>query len=257
MFKKVIILLKEGLQLDAKMPEKIKEYINCGELSLISFNNLQKEDLIGIDLVISIGGDGTFVKAAHLMEEGLILGINSNYKTSEGALTSINLDEIDKLKNLDKGKMEITEKQRADVILNGKILDEKVINEIYIGAASQFHSSRYILNFKGAKEEQRSSGVIVSTGTGSDSWFLAAGGKPFHYSEKKLRFIVREPYFGKRVFKPTILAGELSEKEKIVVESTRNFGGIIAINDSTYDFNTGDIVEVKISDSPLKVIKLK
>jgi valyl-tRNA synthetase len=47
------------------------------------------------------------------------------------------------------------------------------------------------------------------------------------------------------------------ENQKIIVQSTRDFGGIIAINDSTYDFNSGDIVEVRLSDKPLKVIELK
>ena len=79
----------------------------------------------------------------------------------------------------------------------------------------------------------------------------------FHYGDKKLSFIVREPYFSRRIFVPTLFNGDIVEGEKLSVESTRKSAGIIAINDSIYDFNNGDIVEVKISNNPLKVIKLK
>lgn len=207
--------------------------------------------------MLTLGGDGTFVKAAHFVENALILGINSNPKTSEGALTSIDIGEIDKIKYVNQSKYQVIERQRADIILNGKTLEEKAVNEVYIGAASQFHTSRYKIKFKQKEEEHRSSGIIVSTGTGSEAWFLSAGGKPFHYNERKLRFIVREPYVGKKVFIPSLLDGEFFEGERLIVESTRDFGGIIAINDSTYEFNTGDIVEVKLSKNPLKVIEIK
>jgi len=257
MFKRILILLKNGLKKDNQIVEDIKNILNKSEIKTLGFNELKRKDVLNVDLVITIGGDGTFVKAAHLVENSFILGINSNPETSEGALTSINLGEINKLRFLDKNNYCVIERPRAEVILNKKVLDEKAVNEVYIGAASQFHSSRYKIKFNGQEEEQRSSGILVSTGTGSAAWFSSAGGKPFHHEDKKLCFLVREPYIGKRLFKPTILNGEVLENKSIIVKSTRDFGGIIAINDSTYDFNSGDVVEVRLSDKPLKVIELK
>jgi len=258
MFKNIILVYKKNLHnhLFEKINEIKQNFLEANFLA-IDYSSIKKEFLKDTDLVLTLGGDGTFVKAAHLVEDSLILGINSNPETSEGVLTSITINEIDKLKNLNERKFETIERQRADVILNGKMLNEKAINEVYIGAASQFHTSRYKIKFKNKEEEQRSSGVIVSTGTGSEAWFLSAGGKPFHYKDKKLSFIVREPYFGKRIFIPTLLSGEIFEGEKLIIESSREFGGIIAINDSVYDFNTEDVVEVKLSNKPLKVITLK
>ncbi len=258
MFKNIILVYKENLQkhLFEKI-EEIKFHFPEANFLVVSYSSVNKELLKDADLILSFGGDGTFVKAAHMVDNSLILGINSNPETSEGALTSISIAEIDKLKNLKKGKFEIIERQRADVILNNRTLDEKAVNEVYIGVASQFHSSRYKIRFKNKEEEQRSSGIIVSTGTGSEAWFLSAGGKPFHYGDKKLGFIVREPYFGKRIFVPSLLNGEIFEGEELNVKSTRESGGIIAINDSVYDFNSGDSVKIKISDNPLKVIILK
>jgi NAD kinase len=258
MFRKIILVYKENLQKSLfEKIEEIKHIFSEADFLAVPYSSANKELLKDADLVLTLGGDGTFVRAAHLVEDSPIIGINSNPETSEGALASITVNEIGKLKNLNEGKFEIIERQRADVILNGNLLDEKAVNEVYAGSKRQFHTSRYKIKFKGNEEEQRSSGIVVSTGTGSEAWFLSAGGKPFHYNEKKLCFIVREPYFGKRIFVPTLLNGEISPEEKLEIESTRDYGGVIAINDSVYDFNTGDRVEIRLSEKPLRVIKLK
>lgn len=256
-FKKIIILLKKGLKVEAKVIEDIQRMSNSSEVKIIAFNDLKKSDLIESDLIITLGGDGTFVKAANLIENSFILGINASPKNSEGALTSLEIQEIHKLKEVFKGNFEVIHRHRAKVKLNGTILEEHAINEVYVGAASQFHSSRYKIKFKDMEEEHRSSGVIISTGTGSSAWFYSAGGKVFNHDEEKLGFIVREPYFGKRIFTPKILNGHIGKGDKIILESKRESGGIVAINDSIYNFNEGDIVEIELSDKPLKTIKLK
>src|SRR4030042_1726735 len=152
----------------------------------IYFKELEKWHLDKSDLVITLGGDGTFIKAANLLEDSLILGINSNPDLSEGALTLINLNELHKLKEILSGKFSIGLSQRAKITINGKPANIFATNEIYIGCEFQFHSSRYKIIFNGIEEEHRSSGVIVSTGTGSGAWFNSAGGKIFNPDEEKL-----------------------------------------------------------------------
>ncbi len=257
MFEKIIILLKKELQIEARIIEDIQKLAGNSEVKIIAFNELKKEDLKAANLIITMGGDGTFVKAGNLIEDSLILGINAEPNTSEGALTSLTVNEIDKLNDIFHGKFQVMTRQRARVKLNEKILDEHALNEVYVGSASQFHSSRYKIKFKEKEEEHRSSGIIVSTGTGSPAWFYSAGGEIFKHDEEKLAFIIREPYFGKRIFKPSILKGHINKGEKLIIESKRDFGGIIAINDSTYNFNTGDKVEIGVSDKPLRVIVLR
>ncbi len=254
MFNRIAILLKNDIKMESKIIEYIKKISNNSEVKIISFNDLKKDSLEDSDLIITLGGDGTFVKAANLIEDSLILGINAEPHKSEGALTSLDIKELEKLKEIFAGNFDTINRHRARIKLNRKILDEYASNEVYVGASSQFHSSRYTIKFNGFEEEHRSSGVIVSTGTGSPAWFYSAGGKIFDHDEEKLGFIVREPYFGKRIFTPKLLNGYILKGEKIVLESRRDFGGIVAINDSIYDFNKGDIVEIEISDKPLRVI---
>ena len=257
MFNKIIVFLKQGLEIDANVLEKIQNIFFNSEIKVVSFNDLKKQDLKDANLIITLGGDGTFVKAANLIENTFILGINAEPHKSEGVLTSIDFSDLDKLGEISSGNYKVIKRHRAKVKLNGKLLDEHALNEVYVGATSQFHSSRYKIKFKDIEEEHRSSGVIISTGTGSPAWFYSAGGKIFSHDEEKLSFIVREPYFGKRIFIPKLLNGHIEKGDKIIIESMRNFGGILAINEATYDFNEGDIAEIELSDKPLSVIKLK
>jgi len=257
-FKKILVVeskknTKEHLESSKKLKKILDE--EKANLEWIFHDCLKKGDVLDKDLVITLGGDGTFVEAGNLIEDSFIIGINSHPNSSEGALTSLSIEEIDELKKILKGEFKILEKQRAKIKLNGRVLDEYAVNEVYIGAENQFHSSRYTLIYRGKKEEQRSSGVIVSTGVGSRAWFKSAGGKEFGHKEEKLSFIVREPYFGKRIYVPTILEGEILKKEKISFESKRNFGGIIAIGFKTYNFNDGDVIEIELAEKPLKVLE--
>ena len=227
------------------------------ECSVVKSRSLKESDFECVDLVISIGGDGTFIRAAHFVKDGLILGINSEPTHSEGGLMSLKGDELDVLKEILDGNYDVIKRERITTKINGKLINENAVNEIYVGTASNFHTSRYSIIFGGKTEEQRSSGVIISCGSGSSAWYKSAGGRPFHYYEKKLKFLVREP-FSRNLFKPTILKGELGEGEKICFESKGHYGGAVAIDSNkTYEFKMGDIVEVFLSDQPLNVVVRK
>lgn len=248
-------MYKEGLEKEQAVRAALHEQFPEALITTKGFNELAKGDVIHADLIITLGGDGTFVKAANLAEDAEILGVNASPETSEGALTSLlYADLMQFLPDLAQKNYTWYYRQRATITRNGLVLEEHALNEVYIGTLSQFHSSRYTLTFKGHTEEHRSSGVIVSTGTGSPAWFLSAGGHIFHPSEEKLSFIIREPYFGKRVFKPTLLKGDITKHESLRIEARRDSGGIISINDAIYPFNAGDVVEISLSPKPLKCI---
>lgn len=255
MFENIVVITKDGLQLSREVSRKINELFHDRHLEFVEYREVKERTVRDSDLAITVGGDGTFAKAANLVNGSYLLGINSNPSESEGALTSLDICDIERLEDLINNNFEVMEHTRAQMILNGKHIDELATNEIYIGTSAQFLTSRYKIRHKGVEEEQRSSGVIVTTGTGSSGWFNSAGGKKFGRAEKKLAFLVREPYIGERLFRPELLKGEIKEKESIILTSTRDYGGIIAINSSVYNFNGGDIAEIKISDKPTKVIK--
>lgn len=255
MFEKILIVYSEKLtEKHLKTVEKVKALVSDRKFSVVRADKLQESDFDNIELVITIGGDGAFIRAANFIKNQLILGINSEPEYSEGALKSLMENELEILKDILAGKFRLIKRERAEVKRNG-IKIPHLAMEVYVGSFSQFHTSRYVLKFKNQEEEQRSSGVLITTGSGSTAWYKSSGGLPFSFSEKKLKFIVREPYFGERLFKPKILHGEILQGEKIEFKSTRYKGGVVALDANiTQDFNTGDVVEIYLSDCPLNVI---
>lgn len=257
MFKKILLVYSEKLSENhKKVIEKVKKILIGKIFFCLNVRDLDEKYFREIDLAISVGGDGTFIRTSHFLEDIPILGINSEPKQSEGALTSLKENELEKIKDILNGKFKIIKRERAEVFLNDKKIKELALNEVYIGSEHQFHVSRYKIKFKNFEEEQRSSGVLITTGSGSMAWYKSAGGNPFSFSEKILKFLVREPYSGK-IFSTKILQGEIKENEKIEFESRRHNEGIVAIDSNVvYPFNFGDKVEVFPSEKPLKVIIL-
>ena len=254
MFKKILLVFNEkNTQEHLEAVKKTKQALKEQDFVLIGLSHLNEEHFKDKDLIITIGGDGTFIKTSHFITKIPILGINSEPGKSEGALTGLTAHEIDYLKEILKGKYQIIKKHRAQVTFNKQPLKEQAINDVYIGSENQFHTSRYIIIFKNKKEFHKSSGVLVSTSAGSTAWYKSAGGKPF-LNEEKLKFLIREPYQGK-VFNPDILTGEIHPGEKLEIESKREKGGVIALDSAKIiPFNTGDKVEIKLSDMPLNVL---
>ncbi|MBI2451883.1 NAD(+)/NADH kinase [Candidatus Pacearchaeota archaeon] len=221
-------------------------------------NTLIKKDLKNIDIVISVGGDGTALSAAHYLFDGPILIVNSSPKKSVGALSTINIDEIDeKLNQIKKGNYKIEKLERIKIYLNNKILEPMALNEVFIANEKAYLISKYKLKIKTKikikEEKQFSSGLIFSTGTGSTAWFKSAGRKPFSPQSRFIKMFVREPYFGK-LHGFSILNHAMKENESVEVIPLTN--SVLAI-DSNREFNlkVGDKVRIKISRHPLLRIR--
>ncbi len=255
MLKKILICYSEKISAShADTVSRAANILKGRGVRIAKSRELDDGFFAGVDLVITIGGDGAVIRAAAFMRGILLLGINSEPGMSEGALTGMNDSELDFLNEVLKGNFNTVKRQRAEVVLNGRVIGYPALNEVYAGAENQFHTSRYIIKFKNDKEEHRSSGVLVSTGSGSNAWYMAAGGKPFGCEEKKLAFVVREPFRG-RLFKARITRGEVAKKESVVFESRRDEGGIIALDANlVYPFNEGDSALVRLSDNPLETV---
>lgn len=213
-------------------------------------NRLSKKDLENIDLVISLGGDGTLLSAAHYLIDKPILAVNSDVSKSEGALTTVDLTgailKLDKIKEED---YKVEKLERIEILINGKPLDYLALNDVFIANEKAYLVSRYKIKFKEKEEEHRSSGLIFSTGTGSTAWFKSAGGNAFSPQSKFIKMIVREPYLG-RIIKFSMLQETIHEKEEIEINSLVN--SVLAVDSiREYNINKGDIIKLRISEHPL------
>ena len=101
----------------------IKKAFPSLEIEKVWKNIVSKNHLKGINFVISIGGDGTFLSAAHCIDKTPILGVNSDTKRSEGALTTIDCSKlINKIKQILENKVKIKNYTREKIIIHQKIL---------------------------------------------------------------------------------------------------------------------------------------
>lgn len=217
-------------------------------------SNFDKGQIKKSNLVLSVGGDGTLLRAASKAKDKLILGINSNSKKSEGALCVVKSADLKvKLKRVIKGDFLVENFAKARVFLKKSGKSYSALNEIYFGSAFSYHTSRYSLKFGKIKEEQKSSGVVISTGLGSTAWYRSIAKESFDPKLKELRFVVRDPYQGK-LSQVNLLRGKISGRKKLYLKPNM-IKPIVAIDSiSEIPLNSKDEVQVSISPEPARLI---
>lgn len=153
-------------------------------------------------LVISFGGDGTFINASHFIEKTLLLGVNSSPENSVGHYCRYELrtsagekklrEDLITLLEARRGQPKESRLMRLKVLLQDRAAPFPVLNDVLFSEQNPAATSRYTLQWRNHVHHQISSGLWVTTPTGSTAAYASAGGKPF--TRRELRFIVRELY---------------------------------------------------------------
>jgi len=164
----------------------------------IPFNVAERATLpraIRASLVITVGGDGTFLRAAHHLTTTPILGVNSDPGESQGVFCATDARRFARtLAWLRAGRLPLVRLPRLGVCINGRRLPELVLNDVLITHRNPGASSRYLLRVGRRQEEQVSSGIWLATGAGSTGAARSAGGRVLGLSAQGMSFVVREPY---------------------------------------------------------------
>ncbi len=184
------------------------------------------------DLVISVGGDGTFLDASQFMFRVPLLGINSNPTESVGHFCPIVAKQLRHY--LEKKQYQTIKVSRLRVSIDGKY-QAPVLNDVLITNIHPASTSRYNIQIGHRIEEQKSSGIWVSTSMGSTAAILGAGGKRMNDQGTKFQVKIREPYInrGVRVKMDKII---LNENQKVKVLSKMRDG--VVFMDGTKRVNT-------------------
>lgn len=132
------------------------------------------------DLIISIGGDGSMLYAAHeALEKSVpILGINTGHV---GYMTQLSPDEIPLAAKVIRGEFSIEERMMlsAEIILDGKVYYQAKpsLNDIVITKAAASVVAPIEIYCHGMEAGRYDAdGVIFATPTGSTAYSLSAGG---------------------------------------------------------------------------------
>lgn len=147
------------------------------------------------ELVVSLGGDGTFFAAARHVKDAPILGINSDPANSLGLWTCATRDTFPRPLELAlEGRLPGTRLTRMALSINGRPIPEQPFNDVLFAHKNPAAMTRYRLEVDGRAEEQKSSGLWVATAAGSTAGIRSAGGRRMPVGSARLQYLVREPY---------------------------------------------------------------
>lgn len=200
------------------------------------------------EILISLGGDGTFLRASHyaVKNDIPVLGVNLGYI---GFLTNVEEEEI--LSSMDKileGKYKIEERRilKGSLVREGKkILSDIAINDFVI----QRDPSEKVITtcvFIGDNKvaTNRGDGIIISTPTGSTAYSLAAGGPVI---DPKCKVFMVTPLCSHKLSNRSIV---LPEDESLTISISTKGEKTRLINDGVSETILLDMDRIKINVLP-------
>ncbi len=148
-----------------------------------------------VDLVVAVGGDGTLLAASHAVDATPIVGVNSSPSSSVGHFCAVGPERFAAaFEAIAAGRASVVELTRLRI----EVEDERVpvwgLNEVLLAHANPAGTARFVLAVGGERAELRSGGLWVATAAGSTGAIASAGGRPVSWSDKRLQFVVREPF---------------------------------------------------------------
>lgn len=151
------------------------------------FGNDSEACLKGVDLVVSLGGDGTLLRAARLVGslQIPILGLSFGHL---GFLTAdANLDQADMFQLVGQAlaqELHVTRRAALAVVVEGydregneTTLRTNAVNEVVLARGASGRMVEFDVSANGVHIDRlRGDGFVVSTATGSTGYALSAGG---------------------------------------------------------------------------------
>ena len=185
MTKTVGVLAKKGSREIAAAGKQIFESIKMQGLSVIPEASLAREanipggkplNRIRADLMVTLGGDGTVLKAAREMSDRdtPILGVNMGQR---GYLTEVEPEGFETaLSKWMRGDFQLEKLWKISVLLNSRLVGEG-LNEALMTATVPAKMLRLEISLAGKRLfTVRADGMIVATPTGSTAHSFSAGG---------------------------------------------------------------------------------
>lgn len=144
----------------------------------------------GKDLVVVVGGDGTFLDASHHIGSTPVLGVNSVPSSSVGFLCPYTAATFPAaLEGLDREPRHSLARLR--VTINGNEVPQLVLNDILYAHANPAATTRCVVEADGRREEHKGSGVLVGTAVGSTAWMYQENGLILPLESARMQYVHR------------------------------------------------------------------
>lgn len=211
-------------------------------------------ELGDVDLMVSVGGDGTLLRAARLAHPRNlpILGVNTGRL---GFLTEVESDPTGfaQMRAVIDGDFQIEERVALHARVAGTDEVHFALNDVVVRRGAQARMAPFGLALDGETVAHLpSDGVIVSTPTGSTAYFLSAGGPIVHPSVDALGVAALMPHtlFARPLLVPSDATIEITCDGEIT-RANLETDGIIA-----GDLQAGDRVLVQRAPHPVRFARV-
>lgn len=214
-----------------------------------------------IDLIITLGGDGTILHASSLFKVGAVPPVLSFSMGTLGFLLPFHVDDFVKaLESVFQGKATVLYRMRLSCSFSDKDgnsignegEDWQVMNEVALHRGSSPHLNTIDAFVDGQHlTEAVSDGLIVSTPTGSTAYSLSAGGPIVHPS---LSALVLTPICPRSLsFRPLVFPASSSITLRIG-DRSRAPAGVSMDGQASHILKPGESVTVRASLHPIPCI---
>ena len=240
--------------------KKLKVYIEGDKGKEIGKEELDcptEKFLKEVDLIISLGGDGTLLRAARLAaaEDIPVFGVNLG---GLGFLIQIGINDLEKsLEKLYQGRyfldermmLNCTVKRREEEIVKFTALNDVVIGKgafARIICLATYVNNDYVITYS-------ADGLVVSTSTGSTAYSLSAGGP---IVDPNINSIILTPICPHTLSARPLIIGE-NDQVKIKLESSEEKVMVTIDGQEGFVLKPKDEVIIKKSDHKARLITFK
>ncbi len=208
-----------------------------------------------VELIIVLGGDGTFLTVAKLVDKRPVPILGVNFGTL-GFLTEITVDDMESsLERLLKGEFVVENRPvlRVKVLRkNGHVSIYRCVNEVAIKRDTLARiievevsaDNDYVTTFRG-------DGIIVATPTGSTAYSLSAGGPIIYPTLNAMLLTPICPHT--LTMRPLVLKGETCLKVRLKTESENVM--VIFDGQEGIELRLGDVIEITRSPYDLLILR--
>lgn len=204
-----------------------------------------------VDMVISLGGDGTFLRAAtHVGSLGIpIVGINAGHL---GFLADVSPAEMEPfIEQMHKGHYEVRERSVLALSIGDGAVCDYALNEVAVTK----HDSSSMISIRADVNGEtvttyRSDGLLVATPTGSTAYSLSAGG-PIIYPQSDV-FLLTAVAPHSLNMRPIIV----SDNKQITLTVTSRSGHFLVTTDGRLrNCPSGTTLTLRKAPYSIKVVK--
>jgi len=208
-----------------------------------------------VDLIVVLGGDGTMISTAPLIDERAVPVLGINYGNL-GYLTEFRMEEMfAALEAILKGEYEIDSRVMLEVehfrggrrIESGRVLNDVVVNKAVLARMIEIEirlNNLFVNSF-------RADGLIVSTPTGSTAYNLSAGG-PIVYPS--MNAVVLTPICPFTLTNRPIVVPDTDE---INLRLTHESEGVVLTLDGQFGYSMTaiDMVSIRKSETAFNLVQ--